>query len=367
LSRSAYNISQESPTHALLAEIGSLSLEFTRLAQLTGDSKYYDAIQRVTNALESQQKETKIPGLWPVLVNGATMNFKHDKTFTFGGMADSTYEYLPKEFLLLGGLVPQYQDMYEQVIDAAKLHLFFRPSMPEDYDLLLSGTAKFTPDERIVLEPEVQHLGCFVGGMVAIGSKIFSRPEDLPVAQKLVEGCIWAYNQTETGIMPEIFTTVQCPGLEDCIWDEQDWFDSVNKNHKPKEDDVAPSNERAQSIISTSQYTPGVSYIKDRRYMLRPEAIESIFILYRITGDKRYQDIAWRMFVNIDAACRTPLGYSSINDVTHRESTKLDSQESFWFAETLKYLYLIFSEPDVVSLDEWVLNTEAHPFRRPKA
>jgi len=36
-------------------------------------------------------------------------------------------------------------------------------------------------------------------------------------------------------------------------------------------------------------------------------------------------------------------------------------------AETLKYFYLLFSQEDVVSLDEWVLNTEAHPFRRPDA
>jgi len=40
--------------------------------------------------------------------------------------------------------------------------------------------------------------------------------------------------------------------------------------------------------------------------------------------------------------------------------------ESFWLGETLKYFYLIFAEPDLVSLDEWVFNTEAHPFKRLK-
>lgn len=40
--------------------------------------------------------------------------------------------------------------------------------------------------------------------------------------------------------------------------------------------------------------------------------------------------------------------------------------QSFWIAETLKYLYLIFSEPDLISLDDYVFNTEAHPFRIPK-
>lgn len=36
---------------------------------------------------------------------------------------------------------------------------------------------------------------------------------------------------------------------------------------------------------------------------------------------------------------------------------------SYFFAETLKYLYLIFSDPSIISLDEYVLNTEAHPFK----
>jgi mannosyl-oligosaccharide alpha-1,2-mannosidase len=40
--------------------------------------------------------------------------------------------------------------------------------------------------------------------------------------------------------------------------------------------------------------------------------------------------------------------------------------QSFWMAETLKYFFLVFSEPDVISLDDFVLNTEAHPFRIPK-
>jgi len=39
--------------------------------------------------------------------------------------------------------------------------------------------------------------------------------------------------------------------------------------------------------------------------------------------------------------------------------------ESFWMAETLKYFYLIFSEPELVSLDDFVFNTEAHPLRTP--
>ena len=89
-----------------------------------------------------------------------------------------------------------------------------------------------------------------------------------------------------------------------------------------------------------------------------PEAIESIFIHYRITGDPSLADAAWRMFSSIDNATRTDIAHSAIADVTlpvDHASQKLDQCESFWFAETLKYFYLIFSEPELMSLDEFVL------------
>jgi len=38
------------------------------------------------------------------------------------------------------------------------------------------------------------------------------------------------------------------------------------------------------------------------------------------------------------------------------------SDGRFFFAEVLKYLYLTFADPDVINLDQWVFNTEAHPF-----
>src|ERR1700733_6132815 len=87
----------------------------------------------------------------------------------------------------------------------------------------------------------------------------------------------------------------------------------------------------------------------------RPEAIESVFVLYRLTGERRYQEVAWKMFQSIEAATRTDLSYASIQDVMNREGGKTDASESFWMGETLKYFFLIFSEPDVLSLDDWVL------------
>lgn len=77
--------------------------------------------------------------------------------------------------------------------------------------------------------------------------------------------------------------------------------------------------------------------------------------MYRITGDKSLQDAAWRMFKNIEKITRTDYAHAAIYDVRDRHTPKLDYMESFWLAETLKYFYLIFSEPSLVSLDEYVL------------
>jgi Glycosyl hydrolase family 47 len=117
----------------------------------------------------------------------------------------------------------------------------------------------------------------------------------------------------------------------------------------------------------------------DTRYILRPEAIESVFYMWRITGDPEWQEKGWKMWESIEKVTWTELAYSAITDVNDPESPQADSMEryyaasdavelisSFWLAETLKYFYLLYSEPDLISLDEWVLNTEAHPFRRPQ-
>lgn len=89
--------------------------------------------------------------------------------------------------------------------------------------------------------------------------------------------------------------------------------------------------------------------------------------MYRITGSAHWREVGWRMFQAVSTHTRTEYGNSAISDVTDDMPTHDDSEESFWLAETLKYFYLLFEDESVVSLDEWVLNTEAHPFKRPDA
>ena len=69
-------------------------------------------------------------------------------------------------------------------------------------------------------------------------------------------------------------------------------------------------------------------------YHLRPEAIESVFYMWRITGKKEFQDKAWRMFVAFVEATITSVGFSSIAYVHLNEPFQADAMESFALAET---------------------------------
>lgn len=84
-------------------------------------------------------------------------------------------------------------------------------------------------------------------------------------------------------------------------------------------------------------------------------------MLWRTTHDPKYRDWAWEAFVAIETHCRVEGGYSGIQNVNSLPVVHDDLQQSFFLAETLKYLYLIFSDDDVIPLDQYVFNTEAHP------
>lgn len=345
----------------LVSEIGSLSLEFTKLAQLTGDMKYYDAVQRIANELERGQKSTLLPGMWPILVDASRPAFDWHTRFTLGGMSDSLYEYLPKQYMLLGGRLSQPRDMYESFIDVAESHLFFRALNPQNMPIIIPGDVEVTPisDRTITPSYSGQHLTCFTGGMVGIASRIFDRPDDLEVAAQITNGCVWAYNSTASGIGPEIFDFVPCGKVgdnADCTWSDDKWRAAVEKQWLSSGDTTR--------IIESKRLPIGMPVVGDARYILRPEAIESVFIMYRLTGDPAWMDKAWGMWERIEALSRTKIAASAMDDVTKEQPTQTDSMESFWLAETLKYFYLIFGDWDLVDLDKWVLNTEAHPLRR---
>ncbi|KAM3069998.1 hypothetical protein ACMFMG_003965 [Clarireedia jacksonii] len=506
---------------------------------------------------------------WDCVEQGleSSTTFGRDK-FSMAGGEDSTYEYFPKQHLLLGGLEPVYEKMYIRTAEAIREHMLYRPMVPKNDDVLISGAVSTggEPGDHF-LHPEVQHLTCFIGGMVGMSAKIFGLDGDLELAKKLTDGCVWAYGATQSGIMPEGATVVACENAEHCTWNEtlyNEYIDpsaafrdeqladyiankaaeeqakiaaakeatydhiasekadavgqpqdhvgsagtssakvapkegtlkaaSVPEVAKPgsgrssvssvegassnvgssgsgssnvkssvsniavKDEDAFKPKEKPASLtkrqtisgekkeapegksmgnsgktgtpsgmtdekekmfkekstnteaelqnmaasgrqlgkgtqsqktlpeeplpdpfrpLSHKEYVedrikreslpPGFVSISSRKYILRPEAIESVWYMYRITGDKTWQEKGWKMFEAVINATSTKYGHSAISDVTVEELNQIDEMESFWLAETLKYFYLLFSTPDTISLDEYVLNTEAHPFKRPR-
>lgn len=89
-----------------LAEVGSLTLEFTKLSMLTGNEIYYQAVQRSMDTLDMGFKRADpppVPGqerfrgrlgsLLPANLDPAYPDNLGGE-YTFGGLADSYYEYL---------------------------------------------------------------------------------------------------------------------------------------------------------------------------------------------------------------------------------------------------------------------------------
>lgn len=172
---------------------------------------------------------------------------------------------------------------------------------------------------------KMDHLVCFLPGTLALGVHHGLPADHMDLARALMETCYQMNQQMETGLSPEIAHFNMYPRAD----------------HKDVE--VKPA---------------------DRHNLLRPETVESLFYLYRVTKDRKYQDWGWEILQSFNKYTRVPSGgYSSINNVqnSHKPEPR-DKMESFFVGETLKYLYLLFSDDlELLGLDTCVFNTEAHP------
>ncbi|KAM3544710.1 hypothetical protein ARSEF1564_002439 [Beauveria bassiana] len=349
IKEAAENRNQTAPSTTSLAEIGTLVLELTRLSLITGDARYHDVTQHISDLLDASQMKTKLPGLWSISVDPSQALFDAGSSYSMGGGADSAYEYFPKMMALLDNLDPMYERLYKRSMAATQEHLIYRPMVPGDADILMTGNArsKDATSGQSTLEAVTEHLTCFAGGMYALGGRLTSNDSDVDIGRRLADGCVWAYNATRSGVMGERLLGVPCDDKVHCAWNETAWRKAVG-------DDV----------VDDKLPPKGMAKIMSKEYILRPEAIESVFIMYRVTGDKEWQEKAWAMWQAIDGLTKTDLANSAVDNVDSSDARKQDSMESFWLAETLKYFYLTFSEPTLIDLDKWVLNTEAHPFKR---
>lgn len=181
--------------------------------------------------------------------------------------------------------------------------------------------------------PKMDHLVCFLPGNLALGAMLLKTNPSLPqdqinsimkLAEELTETCYRMYSQMETGLSPELV------------------------------------------YFNTFEGSTQDLYVKDadKHNLLRPETVESLYYMYKVTKNKKYQDYGWKIFEAFEKYTKIEGGgYTSISDVTNPYNTKpRDKMESFFLAETLKYFYLLFEDDNSPNFDlrKWVINTEAH-------
>ncbi|KAK4198583.1 glycoside hydrolase [Triangularia verruculosa] len=322
-----------------LATAGTLVLEWTRLSDLTGDSQYEKLAQKAEKYLLHPRPALgePFPGLLGASVNLETGLFENGAG-GWGGGTDSFYEYLIKMYLYDSTKFGEYRDRWVLAADSSIRYLISHPATRPDLTFLAMWRDR-------TLHYFSEHLACFNGGNFILGGLTLDEPAYLRFGLELVAGCHATYTSTLTGIGPEIFQ-----------W--QDSRTPLNSSNNPG----PPADQK-------KLYERAGFWITNGGYQLRPEVIESYYYAYRATGDKKYQEWAWEAFVAINATCRVGSGYSSLADVNKQEGGGwTDFQESFWFAEVMKYAYLIFAEdaPWQIRADhenQFVFNTEAHPIR----
>lgn len=285
------------------ASPGTLLLEFTRLTQLTGDPKYYGAIAPIADLFYEGQNKTNIPGVWPQWISMSVPDVVSGYFFSLGSGADSLFEYTVKMHVLLGGHEPKYATMSAGWMEAGNEHLLFRPMLPDAADVLLAANAKAHQPGQVALESESEHLACFLGGTYALGGRVLEGREHLvDVGARLANGCAWAYRVMPTGMMPERFSTVACESRDTCPWSQRRWDE-----------------ERASRLDREDHLPLGVVSAKDPRYILRPEAIESLFVLWRVTGRVEFQEAAWDMFKAVANGTETEYANAAVMDVTRAD------------------------------------------------
>ncbi|KII94300.1 glycoside hydrolase family 47 protein [Plicaturopsis crispa FD-325 SS-3] len=330
------------------AEVATLQLEFRYLSYLTDNDIYWDKSEHVMAVI----KAARMPhGLASIFMSAQDGRFV-TSAIRLGSRGDSYYEYLLKQYLQTNRTEEVYREMYDDTMTAIHNHLIQKSIATNSI-----YTAELIPERNEKgevswrLTPKQDHLVCFLGGSLMLGATTTGaivHPVSIPpkadelsaqgmrdwkTGVELIKTCMDTHD-TATGLSPEIvYFRIASDNM---IGGPADWY---IKGARPGE------------------FPP-----YDARYILRPETVESLFIAWRLTGDKRYRDWGWNIFSAIEKHCKVETGgYAAIINVDEVPSRLEDKMETFLMSETLKYLYLMFADNSLLPLDEFVFNTEAHP------
>lgn len=281
----------------------------------------------------------RIKGLFPLL--NATDPTDLSGVYGIGLDHGSYYDTLVKQYQLMQGAQGQYKRMYEAAASSITRFLLRPISVVGGFEGLLAAGDMHYPKKEEEEEEEpvpfyasrLDHPSASAGAMLGLGAKLFSRPADLETARRLTDTYIWINDATRTGLAPE---NVQ-------FWDE----DNLNRW------DTAFHPDGTQYKLVRGD---PVGVLNSNNYFLhRPHTVQSLLYLWRMTGERRYQDQGWRMFCSWVQATIAPAGFARLHDVNSDAPRKDDSPvDSGVFATTLKYYFLLFSDLDLLSLDDYV-------------
>uniref|UniRef100_A0A8C7GDE1 alpha-1,2-Mannosidase n=1 Tax=Oncorhynchus kisutch TaxID=8019 RepID=A0A8C7GDE1_ONCKI len=256
-------------------------------------------------------KIEKPHGLYPNFLSPVSGNWVQHHV-SIGGLGDSFYEYLIKSYLMSDKTDEEAKKMYYSALEAIEANLVQKSP---------GGLTYMAEWRGGILDHKMGHLACFSGGMVVIGADDGApekRQHYLDLAAEITHTCHESYSRSATKLGPEAFR-----------------FDGG-----------------AEATATR---------LSDRYYILRPEVIESYMYMWRLTHDPKYREWGWEAVEALEQHCRVEAGFSGIRDVYAQTVSHDNMQQSFFLSETLKYLYLLFSDDDLLPLEDWVFNTEAHP------
>ncbi|KAF9244675.1 glycoside hydrolase [Melanogaster broomeanus] len=342
-----------SGSQVIWSEAMSCQMEYKYLAHLTGRVDYYHRVERVMDIMD----RAKISGgLFPTIWKMDEAK-PANKKYSVGAYADSAYEYLLKQYLLTSQSEPKALGMYLKAATGIIENLFYLS--PTRHLLYVTDIDQGNPSRKL------EHLSCFLPGLLALGARTLALPpadQELHewAAQGLAYTCYLSYADSATGLGPEemIMDALPTSGSNDNPRFAGRWIDRVRTWIKDGRPGGVPPGLHEPVPTKTG---PRDYRVKSPLYLLRPEAVESFYLLWRTTGDERWRDRGWEVFQAINNHTRTTYGFASIRDVGTVPTTKKDEMPSYFLAETLKYLYLLFVDEELIPLDRWVFNTEAHP------
>ena len=185
--------------NAILAEFGTIQLEFKYLAHHTGRKEFWEVAER---QIRNVRGRTQPAGLYPNFMSPKTLRWTTTKV-SMGALADSFYEYLLKQWLLTQRTEPYLRTMFDEAMLGMARSMVARSTPSE-----LVYIADYVREGKLV--HKMDHLACFAGGMLAVGAQHggeFDR-EYMTLAERIGETCYEFYRRTTSGLSPEFMSFV---------------------------------------------------------------------------------------------------------------------------------------------------------------